>query len=139
MGEFFKGRRRKLGVVALVMACVFTAGWVRSHAKHDLLFLPPVCILSSGNSAFAISQEVKLKNDLKDGAQAVITFDSNSFLSQRKFKSFDLVQTKIIQPRMIPYSLFVIPLTLLSAFLLLNKPRAAKSKKAVEPTLTEGI
>src|SRR4051812_21970080 len=30
MGEFFKGWRRKLGVVTLVMACGFIGPWVRS-------------------------------------------------------------------------------------------------------------
>ena len=30
MGEFFHGWRRKVGIVTLVIACVFMAGWVRS-------------------------------------------------------------------------------------------------------------
>ena len=30
MGEFFKPRRRKVGVLTLVMACLFAAGWIRS-------------------------------------------------------------------------------------------------------------
>jgi hypothetical protein len=35
MGEFFKGWRRKVAVMTLVLACVFTAGWVRSLAISD--------------------------------------------------------------------------------------------------------
>ena len=72
MHDFFKPWRRKFGVVTLRLACAFMAGWVRNLTKLDLLFLPPVCILSSGNGAFAISQKLQLQNDLKDGARAVI-------------------------------------------------------------------
>jgi hypothetical protein len=34
MREFFKGWRRKVGCVALVMACVLFAGWMRSLVFH---------------------------------------------------------------------------------------------------------
>lgn len=37
MRDFFKGWRRKIGVATLVMACVFTAGWIRSFAISDFL------------------------------------------------------------------------------------------------------
>ena len=37
MGEFFKPWRRKLGIVTLVLACVFMGGWVRSYSAHDAL------------------------------------------------------------------------------------------------------
>jgi hypothetical protein len=39
MGEFFKGWRRRVGVVTLVMACVFMAGWVRSQSFGDVFRL----------------------------------------------------------------------------------------------------
>jgi len=39
MREFFHGWRRKAGCVALVMACLFMAGWVRSLSRIDLLTL----------------------------------------------------------------------------------------------------
>lgn len=35
MGEFFKGWRRKTGVVTLVMACVVVSVWVRNHFYAD--------------------------------------------------------------------------------------------------------
>src|SRR5882757_6755381 len=35
MGEFFRGWRRKIGVVTLVMASVLTVGWTRSLTLHD--------------------------------------------------------------------------------------------------------
>jgi len=37
MKEFFQGWRRKIGVVTLVMALVFMAGWVRSLVVEDEL------------------------------------------------------------------------------------------------------
>jgi hypothetical protein len=39
MGDYFKPRRRKIGVVTLVLACVFAAGWVRSEATYDFVTL----------------------------------------------------------------------------------------------------
>lgn len=37
MGEsFFKPWRRKLGLLTLLMACVFAAGWVRSRFSEDM-------------------------------------------------------------------------------------------------------
>lgn len=39
MREFFRPFRRKLGVIALVVACVLMAGWVRSQSTHDSYFV----------------------------------------------------------------------------------------------------
>src|SRR6478736_6446220 len=35
MGEYFKPLRRKIGVLTLAMACLFTAGWIRSQTICD--------------------------------------------------------------------------------------------------------
>ena len=40
MGEFFKGWRRKVGVVTLAMALVFMGGWVRSLVIDDFMEFP---------------------------------------------------------------------------------------------------
>jgi len=40
MGEFFREWRRKIGVVTLMMACVFAAGWVRTYSTRDELCAP---------------------------------------------------------------------------------------------------
>ena len=37
MGEFFKGWRRKVGVLTLLIACVFAAGWIRSPPRFELI------------------------------------------------------------------------------------------------------
>ena len=35
MREFFRGRRRRFGLLTLLMACIFAAGWVRSFIRCD--------------------------------------------------------------------------------------------------------
>ena len=40
MGEFFRGWRRKVGVVTLLMACVLMAGWIRSLTHFEGVSLP---------------------------------------------------------------------------------------------------
>ena len=39
MGDYFKPWRRKIGVLTLVMACVFMGAWVRSNSILDELLL----------------------------------------------------------------------------------------------------
>ena len=40
MGDLFRPRRRKIGAVTLVVACVFAAGWIRSLFDQESLNLP---------------------------------------------------------------------------------------------------
>src|SRR5438105_3724804 len=40
MRDFFKGWRRKIGVLTLVMACVCMAAWVRSYSAEDKAWIP---------------------------------------------------------------------------------------------------
>lgn len=40
MNSYFKPFRRKLGVIAVVMGCVFAAGWVRSLSRYDHYMFP---------------------------------------------------------------------------------------------------
>jgi hypothetical protein len=39
MGEFFRSWHRKVGCVTLVMACLFTAGWIRSNEYREIVVL----------------------------------------------------------------------------------------------------
>lgn len=39
MDTFFHGWRRKMGCVTLLMACALTVGWVRSHVRYDIINL----------------------------------------------------------------------------------------------------
>jgi len=35
MAEFFRGWKRKVGVVTLILACLFMGGWLRSRSKSE--------------------------------------------------------------------------------------------------------
>jgi hypothetical protein len=102
--------RRKAGVVTLVMACVFTAGWVRSMVTDDYVSAFNRTFYSS-KGAFLIGGHFSL--DYRTSA-----WDSRPglFPPEMRFSG-------------VPYSLMAIPLTLLSAYLILWKPR----KREVRP------
>lgn len=40
MSEFFKPKRRMIGLALLVSACVMTTGWFRSHSINDTFSVP---------------------------------------------------------------------------------------------------
>ena len=40
MGDFYTPGRRKIGMVSLVMTCVFAAGWVRSQTVQEVFAIP---------------------------------------------------------------------------------------------------
>src|SRR5438132_1129342 len=56
MREFLKSRRRKLGVVSLVLTCVFLAGWLRSFTMTDRVILPTGVI--SQYRLYSMNQEL---------------------------------------------------------------------------------
>lgn len=135
MGEFFKPRRRKLGVLTLVMACVSAAGWVRSLTMHDEI---------------QISHHERHQSIFNSRAGTIdwLTVEwHNTFLPPGSFewssKRIDhrgptVLWFKKVKGSMInngkvlastttgtsfPYWSVTFPLTLLSAYLLLSKPR----------------
>jgi hypothetical protein len=120
MGEYFKGWRRRLGVVTLVMACVFAAGWVRCSLISEQLQIrisdSTVCAIASGKQSLSWL----MYNNA--GYSHPIRFYSAS----PPGKTYSL-QTNWPDPNNIhiirlPYWSIVLPLTLLSAWLLLGKP-----------------
>ncbi|WP_157605083.1 hypothetical protein [Schlesneria paludicola] len=56
--EFFKGWKRNVGVVTLLMACLFMSGWVRSGRLSDFVQLPGTrkchCTLASFGGCFRV-------------------------------------------------------------------------------------
>jgi len=142
MGDYFKPWRRKFGVVTLVMACVFAAGWVRSRQKFDFINL--VC----GGSCYRFASRFELISLIKDTNAGTSGWASGDFASvdwldgDGRFKlwsNFDVEWQRDIGEIVIgagtrkqasaggivscsfPYSYVVVPLTLLSAWLLLRK------------------
>ena len=150
MGTFFLGWRRNLGIVTLVMALMFTGGWIRSLSVDDSINFP------SGKSTFhTISSD---QNDLIWMAWSGPDFVPDRFPGfyesyvplhsnndpfggnhpERDWHAFGFrfaespSDTLAFRVWMVPYWSIVLPLTLLSAWLLLTKSRSSTLKEAVE-------
>lgn len=149
MREFFKGWRRKVGCVALVVACVFTSGWIRSFGTTDWLSMrgrgearPPLKIVSSIGS-FAIlpmkysssmnwirSFDLTLPH-LESAGPISIEMRPANFTWHWKHCGFGYATesnnsygpVRFYWLFMVPYWSLVLPLTLLAAYLILWKPR----------------
>ena len=149
MDEFFKGWRRKVGCVALVMACVLMGMWVRSQERFDLL------TISAGSTSREVVRSYKGRlywfsyfdcdPDYFDGWRSgwqseyepedghfddwVISVTGVTWSALWGFEFAHHEHERVnykISVRSAPYSHFILPPTLLSAYLLLWKPRKAK-------------
>lgn len=138
MRDLFKPWRRKIGAATLVMACVFAAGWVRSLSTLDFIRLPRGnCAVISGSQRFYVffgssvmyhMQRADTGNDMvvklfPSPHEIIYLYDVDSLPAPDQlgvYRSADATQPL---SRMIPYWSLVIPLTLLSACLLLSKRR----------------
>ena len=107
MGDFFHGWRRKAGCITLLVACIFGTGWVRSFHINDQFPFP-----SQNHTTFLLF--VSKAGRLVGLYVAIVKRGSPNVVSE------DTVYD-------IPYWSIVIPLTLLSAYLLISKPRKLKS------------
>lgn len=145
MGEFFKPRRRKSGVVVLVMALLLTAGWVKSLTKRDfieidlsnatyrigsmngefkLIYVAP----AAGQRFWSSDELLDPKRDLWEGYQMEWRRDWAGFhFGVGTMPSLPNRTTALS----FPYWFIVLPLTLLSARLLLSKQPPVK--RPVEP------
>ncbi len=165
MGKFFNGWRRKLGLVTLILACVLMVGWLRSLNTQDTFTIgfgsSTQCKLVSIAGRMIIanvsidgerpirsvpwtSQKIK-----GDGWEMVLQLPDNSQFRWINSISPDLFSTGdeemganfvsfVVKWCQFPYWFITIPLTLISAFLLLTKPRNSTSEKLVDPAASEG-
>ena len=121
MPTYFKPLRRKIGVVTLVIACVFAMGWVRSRLIVDHY----CCELSkpiSGIDCFAFrSHAGELGWTDLTMFHGYVTKGWSSY--ERNFQRLS-DEEYMLAFVTVPYWSIVTPLTLLSAGLLLSKPRA---------------
>ena len=159
MGEFFKGWRRKIGVVTLLMALAFMAGWVRSLSNMDIVCLPAdrhtLIFLASEHQSITFQHESHMNTNLPwecldwiSGPAKIPDPDKDQTHWLWKWHGFafadginypDIPPT--FQPAMIwviPYWSITIPLTLISLFLLLSKPRKTTPMKITEHLPVEG-
>ena len=171
MGEFFRGWRRKLGVVMLVMACVFTGMWVRGFAFEDAIRLGngqrivtrgrvlQTLSTSSRNGLIWKHEEtdcdmtwvagwqsrpVEKMDEFDPVTDPVTSFVNSNVLDWRwQLCGFDIgrfhgATADRLSYWRISHSSITIPLTLISFWLLLTKPRKSNQKKITEPVQVEG-
>jgi hypothetical protein len=160
MPTYFKPLRRKIGIVTLALACVFAAGWARSqgyddeldfwtgpHQTHSLNSsptgicwmkrsnLPPDVPMTTGRCGLVAFQSWHVGpgpfSDVPD------PFRWSTPQWQFSAMGFHFAESTINPPDygnlriwIIPYWSIVIPMTLLSAWLLLSKVR--KPEKQLE-------
>jgi len=136
MDGFFKGLRRKLGVLTLMMACLFVAAWGRSHISSHLLRIPVGDRIEYraelARYGISLSKHQKIVEAVKPQGEIDITKETDV----NKVVEFYVGRSRgynILGRVVVPYWFAIIPLTLLSAGLLLTKPRQSTQKKIAEP------
>lgn len=140
---YLKPLRRNLGVATLVTGCVFAAGWVRTTTVSDQIVVlygaSSVLYLNSDNRTIGWEwRRLVINSDwfpirtewisatAENPSNSVDPFDGHTdwLIDIWGFYIGAGLDRQIIVE--VPYWSIVIPLTLLSAWLLLSKPRAKK-------------
>ena len=129
MGSYFKPWRRKIGVVTLLMACVFAGRWFRSFRMDDkftwLNNSTAFRIHSTNYGVFLTSSE-RFNNEI-DGLPGWSSFPLPRL--RLGIHSYAPGETHLF---CVKYSTLIIPLALLSAWLLLGKTRKSTQRKPTE-------
>jgi hypothetical protein len=127
MREFFHGWRWKVGVAMLVLACVFAAGWVRSLSTIDEIAMPigrmTELIFVSLNGRVWIDWGGRYPHLPQKPLWDSVRLSDTAKAATMAGGADELEHA--LRASLVPYWSIVIPLTLLSAYLLLSKPRVA--------------
>ncbi len=108
MQTFFHGWRRKAGIISLGLACIFASGWARSLIIDDHVAAFRRSFIST-KGRFYLSPQFGL--------------DHRSLVWESGPELFLPMNTVEIETIGAPYSIVAVPLTLISACLILWKPR----------------
>ena len=149
MGDIFKGWRRKIGVLTLVLACAFMIGWVRSVFCEDVLTLinfPRQWAVDSLSGHFGLFTWENPEDRFRFAP--IIHWDRFPMFPAHESVTEELIQSAVnnssgyfgrdvvshtIISIVVPYWSIVLSLTALSAFLLLAKPGQPAQRKTAEP------
>jgi len=166
MGEFFRGWKRKVGVVTLLMACVFAGGWLRSEMNDEVVN----CAFWETNHAIrSFDGKIQFRRAAPHYGTIFLSWDSikashkiepkqdweddedDDWKNYNILWRTDLVygfhygvgthkkfEARRLELWNIPYWSITITLTALSAFLLIKKPKTSTQKKTSEPIANEG-
>ena len=163
MREFFIGWKRKVGVLTLVMACVLAMAWLTCFTNPNLInnqfdrMIPfnsgGVTLFTDGNTISLVKGELvtttmDVTQATDNSSQPPTLPESNQDASQDDDQSTGGVSLVTVPVQLchvnltsivdIPFWPIVAPLTLISAFLLLTKPRKSNEKKIPEPNPQDG-
>ena len=160
MREFFRGWRRKCAVVTLLMACVFAAAWVRSLSTSDAILIPRTksefIRLDSRSGRFSWNNvhndqvtipTIIWRADVIVGTDEDSVFDHSHYIYEWRWLWGTIDVGRVHSPGdgrvrakyvILPYWFITIPLALISAFLLLSRPRQSTPMKINKPTANEG-
>jgi hypothetical protein len=156
MPTYFKAPRRKIGLATLLMACLFAVGWVRSCTEADVVSYASGRY--STHVWFSIRSQTGLMRDWNEPEEFAKkhpdlklaeagpffptwsklpsqTIDLSSAMWMPRRFGFNIAEGHTDDGNRwavfsAPYGAIVIPLTVLSACLLLSKPRTPKVKSA---------
>lgn len=150
MRELFRGWRRKVGCMTLVMALVLAGIWVRSFNTFDILVCPArqqtTLVSGNGSIVWAKAWIAKDTKPFQLPKWKAMPSKSQLFFSDpalninwircRFGSGYEYTDAPIRQISssywIFPFWSIVMPLTLLSAYLLLSKPRVAKPAAVAE-------
>ncbi len=122
MGDFFHGGRRKIGIVTLMMACVLTVGWVRSLCLKD-----EVCILSF---RYGFGDKIDPLSYWIHSTQSTIRLSRQDHHVRWSNPGFTTLKNETDQFQF-HYVFAVLPLTTMSAWLLLRQPRKSTPEATI--------
>lgn len=127
MGDYFKPRRRRIGLIALFLACLLMVGWVRSAMNTDSIVIAAfqqVIYLDSCNGSLSFQTNWTVDHPISIEWQSRPTkrFPFSSFWRRLGFAvHLDVMPGNSYFA--VPHWFVALPLTMLSAWLLLSKTR----------------
>ncbi|MDB5344825.1 MAG: hypothetical protein JWP89_3202 [Schlesneria sp.] len=151
MKAFFRGWRRKAGIITLLMACASSSVWLRSFVTTDWLTVPggkrarePLKIVSSrGSVAVLPLRYSKLTEAMQTFELSVPKLYSRPAVSietqpgiwftwhwKRSGFGYATEDSGRYWLFMFPYWSIVVPLTFLAAYLILWKPKQKEPRRA---------
>jgi hypothetical protein len=130
MGEYLKPWRRKIGVVTLVMVCVPMGGWIRNRTYEDDI---RVSIGDTDHIFESYDDNIRWRGlgPLDRDCQLEVEWITRPLLPPRTLRLLihqgaGMAGSHYFDVVTVPYWSIVIPLTAISAWLLLSKPRPTK-------------
>jgi hypothetical protein len=153
MWSYFRGWKRKIGAVMLLLACMFAAGWGRSLNRADKLEIRNLKLLSVAGGLIwrSSGRGVSLRGFPDDSAGGSVSFASSDYFDPYSndehwmwrrlgfgesiyqvnavLTSSDNMRAAPTRFYRVPYWSIVLPPTLISAWCLLMKPQTKPATK----------